>query len=97
MEIGQLIFHTVDNTEHGAITHTLDIGGKRVRMTIDVQHPTPRRQTIINPSTCPVAECGVVYDEDDLHGQIDHMESHHPEVAAMRQAESRRWDGWVSD
>lgn len=53
--------------------------------------------SVVNPTTCPVGECGQVYDEDDLVAQVRHLTMRHPDVVAARRRESARWDGWVND
>lgn len=44
---------------------------------------------------CP--GCDVELPEDDLLGQIRHMETEHPEIIEERRAEAARWDGWESE
>lgn len=44
---------------------------------------------------CP--GCDVELPEDDLLGQIRHMEAEHPEIIDERRAEAARWDGWESE
>ncbi len=85
--IAALVLAAVEHTTAGALTYTVQIAGKAVRLTVDVVGEAP---VLI---LCP--GCDLRLPEDDLVTQRHHLTTAHPEIVTGRQMEVARWDGWV--
>jgi hypothetical protein len=55
----------------------------------------PVRKVMGERMKCP--GCDLELSEDDVLGQIRHMEAEHPEIIEERRAEAALWDGWEDE